>query len=326
MPLVSVVIPTYNRALLIPETITSVLNQSFRDFEIIVVDDGSRDNTQDIVSAFPVTYIKQENQGLPNARNTGILASSGRYIAILDSDDCLLEQSLEKRVNVLEAHPQVGFAYTHLYTMDENSRITGLYRLPINSSGVRRGITELHDLLYANHIPASSVMIRRSCLDKVGLFNPAFIHGQEDLEMWVRLAAVFDSAYIPEPLLKLRIHTHRMTVQLDLNIIEKNHWNIINTVFQNPVLKPLFIAEKERIYANFYYFMADVANMRKDFPLVRKYTLKAIQTHPPGVLSKAGLTWTAASLISLMPRFISDFAHSITHRVRKLLNPPVEVP
>ncbi len=96
MPLVSVVIPTYNRALLIPETIKSVLNQTFRDFEIIVVDDGSSDNTREVVSAFPVTYIKQENQGLPNARNTGIRASGGQYIAILDSDDCLLEQSLEK--------------------------------------------------------------------------------------------------------------------------------------------------------------------------------------------------------------------------------------
>jgi glycosyltransferase involved in cell wall biosynthesis len=313
MPLVSVIIPSYNRAKLVPETIKSVLNQTFQDFEIIVVDDGSTDNTYKTVSSFPVKYIKQENQGLPNARNTGIRAAQGKYIAILDSDDCFFENSLEKRVEVMEKYPRVALVYSQILTMDENSQVTGMTYPPFKKSYLRDGRRELHDLLYVNHIPASTVMIRRSSLDQVGLFNPTFIHGQEDLEMWVRLCAAYDSAFIAEPLLKLRIHSQRMTSQLNMGQFEKNHKLIIDSVFDNPELSPLFVAERDKIYSHLYYFMAEVAYMKRDMKFLRGYIIKALKLYPQGMFSSTGLKWTSMFLITLTPQFIVNLARITKH-------------
>ncbi len=318
MPEVSVIIPSYNRAKLVVETIESVLNQSFQDFEIIVVDDGSTDTTEKVVSNFPIRYIKQENQGLPNARNTGINASQGNYIAILDSDDCLLEGSLEKRVAVLEKYPRVGFTYSQMYIMDENSQITGLHRLPIPVSGFRLKQKELHDLLYVNHIPASTVMIRRSCLDRVGMFNPTFIHGQEDLEMWVRLASIYDSFYIPEPLIKYRLHSNRMTDHLDIHLFEDNHRQIIDSVLNNPEINQPFLPEHDKIYSHLNYFLADVANMKRDMKTMRSYILKALKLYPPGIFSRLGLRWSMMLILTLAPKVVIKVARSGKQRVRRI--------
>ncbi len=306
MPLVSVIIPSYNRAHLVPTTIDSVLKQSFHDFEIIVVDDGSTDNTGEIVSAFPVKYIQQENQGLPSARNTGIKAAQGKYIAILDSDDCLFEYSLEKRVKIMELHPEVAYVYSGICAMDENNNIIGTPKLPFKNSCIRDGQEELHDLLYANHVPASTVMMRRSCLDKVGMFNPTFVNGVEDLEMWVRLSAVYNSAYIAEPLVKLRIHTHRMTDQLHLKFIEDNHRRILESVFNDPVLGPLFSSERNNIYFHLYSFIADGAYTRRKMEISRSYLFKAIKTYPMGILGRKGLYWISMIIKTSTPKAILE--------------------
>jgi glycosyltransferase involved in cell wall biosynthesis len=316
MPIVSVIIPSYNRDHLLPETLNSALNQSFRDYEVIVIDDGSTDNTREVVSNFPVKYIRQENQGLPNARNTGIKAAQGQYIAILDSDDCLLSNSLEKRVKVLESHPEVAFVYGQTYLMDESSRIIGMTKSPFNRSCIRPGKTELHDLLYVNHVPASTVMIRRICLDRVGMFNPSFIHGQEDLEMWVRLSTVFDSAYIAEPLIKLRVHTNRMTGQLAIETFENNHKMIIDSVFNNPELGLLFSAERNKIYSYLYLFMAEVAYMRRAMKELRSYVIKAIKLYPRLALTRTGFKWMSLFTLTLAPQFIFDFVRSVKHSIQ----------
>ena len=111
MPRVSVIIPTYNRANMVGDAVQSVLEQSYADWELIVVDDGSQDNTRDVLADYSdprIRYIYQENRKLPGARNTGIRAGTGEYVAFLDSDDLFTPGKLERQVAVLDRSPDVG--------------------------------------------------------------------------------------------------------------------------------------------------------------------------------------------------------------------------
>jgi glycosyltransferase involved in cell wall biosynthesis len=208
MPGVSVVIPTYNRASLVGEAIQSVLDQSYRDFEVIVVDDGSNDETRAVVTALkgPITYIYQDNRGRCVARNRGILQSSGRYVVFLDSDDMLLPDALRVQSVYLDTHPGVGIVYSDGYYCDEAGR--SLDRVSVSRPPLR-GSNMLETLVLDNVvIPPHSAMVRKSCLDRLGY--PFFDEGLsvgEDTEFWIRLAAlgcVFE--YQDVATCKYRIH------------------------------------------------------------------------------------------------------------------------
>ncbi|TLN28536.1 glycosyltransferase family 2 protein, partial [bacterium] len=111
MPRVSVIIPSYNRADMVMDAVNSVLRQTFADWELIVVDDGSQDNTREVIAAVRderVRYIYQDNQGLPGARNSGIRAARGEYVAFLDSDDVFLPHKLAVQVTAMDARPELG--------------------------------------------------------------------------------------------------------------------------------------------------------------------------------------------------------------------------
>jgi glycosyltransferase involved in cell wall biosynthesis len=316
MPLVSVVIPTYNRANLISETLESVFKQSLQDFEVIVVDDGSTDNTQAIVTMFPIKYVYQPNQGAPNARNTGIKLARGKYVAVLDSDDCLYTGSLEKRVEMLEKYPEAILAYGQATIIEADGKETN-YKYPLwPESGLRDGKQELRQLLYANHIPASTVMIRRCYLDQTGLYNPEFIHGQEDLELWVRLSAKYDLVYIAEPLIKLRLHAHRLTHQINLKQEEINHKAIIDSVFRNPTLQSLLSAERSKVYAHLYYYMAEVAYSQQARASLRAYTVNFIKINPLNLISRSGIKALAMALSTFTPTPIINLQRMLRNRIR----------
>ncbi len=129
---VSVIIPTYNRAELVCKTVDSVLQQTFTDYEIIIVDDGSTDNTEQALSRYKdkITYIKQENAGINSARNTALNYASGEYIALLDSDDLWLNFKLGLEVNILDAYPEIGFVFEDFFVFKSNE-----HKIP---HGIRR--------------------------------------------------------------------------------------------------------------------------------------------------------------------------------------------
>ncbi len=205
MPKVSVVIPTHNRAELLGVAITSVLEQSFQDFEMIVVDDHSPDHTAQVVQCFHDGRIKYlchaTNKGGAAARNTGIVNSSGKYIAFLDDDDEWLPEKLEMQVALLEnSPPEVGCIYTSYLVVDRSSgNILG-----------QKIVAERGDLstalLSGNCLGGtSSVLVRKECFDKVGLFDetlPSF----QDYDVWIRLSQKFYFDFINRPLLKYYVH------------------------------------------------------------------------------------------------------------------------
>ena len=119
---------TYNRARYLAESIQSILDQSFKEFDIIIIDDGSTDNTEEILSDFPVRYLGQENQGPAAALNKAIELSQAEYIAFQGSDDIFLPEALTKSMTILDNHPEVAFSHGQAYLIDEAGQVFGLRR------------------------------------------------------------------------------------------------------------------------------------------------------------------------------------------------------
>ena len=221
-PTVSVIIPTYNRANLIGKAIKSVLKQTYQDFEIIVVDDGSTDNTGEIIRSFKdkrVKYIEKykKNKGISVARNIGIKMARGKYFAFLDSDDEWLSEKLSKQIKVLQYEsPEVGAVYSNLCYMDENGKNTNKLRNPKKEGYI------YEDLLGKNYVgPPSTLLIRKECFHRVGLFDD-LLNAQEDWDMWIRIAKYYRFALIKIPLVKYRLHSNQLSKNLGVKIITAN--------------------------------------------------------------------------------------------------------
>ena len=193
-PLVSVIIPTCNREKIITRAIDSVFAQTYRDFEIVVLDDGSRDNTKAVVQAYgpKVHYFYQDNKGIAGARNAGMHQTAGDYIAFLDSDDYWLPGKLERQIALFSEHPEYGMVGCQCGSV----QIDGAYREK-NRPGKSGWI--LYDLFNKNFIRTSSAVITRACLEKVGGFDESLREGEE-YDYWLRIAAEFAIGFINEPL------------------------------------------------------------------------------------------------------------------------------
>jgi len=232
MPRVSVIIPTYNRAHLVSRAIGSVFQQTYQDFEIIVIDDGSTDGTHEVIERIReprLRYLRHDNnQGASAARNTGIEAASGDYIAFLDSDDEWLPNKLEKQVHLLQtSEVSVGAVYSGYVIIGERGQ-------PVTAQIPKhRGII-LDELLSDNCVgTTSTVMVRRECFRHGQPFDSALASGQ-DWDMWVRLAHDYQFDFNPDVLVryhqaaKERISTSwRAVVEGNLRIHRKyaNHFS-----------------------------------------------------------------------------------------------------
>ncbi len=200
MTLVSVIVPTYNRADLVGQAINSLLAQTRLPDEIIVIDDGSSDDTSTVLARYgpPVQVIRQHNRGRSAARNTGLGAASGDLIAFLDSDDWLPPESITRRAIYLEQNPAVGLVYSDAYLNQEQGELFS-QRYPVaHPSGM-----VFAELAQHCFFGVSSVMARRSCLGS-DRFDETLEQG-EDFDLWLRLATRCPFAYLPEPLAVYRM-------------------------------------------------------------------------------------------------------------------------
>ena len=213
MAKVSVIIPTYNRAEFLRLAVNSVINQTFQDFEIIIVDYASNDKTREVISQFDdnrIKYIGREKSGGPSeARNEGIINSHCEYIAFLDDDDEWLPEKLQRQIQILENSPQeIGGIYTGRINVD------GVSGKILSTRLVDKRGDIFHELLSQFTIPTSSVIVRKFCFEKVGLFDETIFFA-EDRDMWVRISMEFQFECIEEPLIKYRIHQKNANTNLD---------------------------------------------------------------------------------------------------------------
>ena len=208
-PRISVIIPTYNSGRYLVDAVRSVIDQTYRPHEIIIVDDGSTDDTRAIVATFDssIKYIYQRNQGVAAARNTGIAAAVGELICFLDADDSWAPQKLQTQIDFIRAHPEVGFVFADEEEYDERGLqcasllATSRYFSDFAGGGV---VPDAYrKLLVDNFVPTSTVMARRRCVDVAGPFDTE-LKAAEDRDMWCRLAAYFPIAYVPGVLARKR--------------------------------------------------------------------------------------------------------------------------
>ncbi|MDD2921516.1 MAG: glycosyltransferase family 2 protein [Anaerolineales bacterium] len=204
---VSVIIPTYNRADLILQTIGSVLAQTFTDYEIIVIDDGSTDNTAEIlrelIEAGKIQYVWQENKGESAARNHGLRLARGKYIAFLDSDDLWLPQKLEAQVTYLEAHPEAGLAQSAFAKFDD---ATGEDLGTRNSAWFSGWIYPEILMHWSDLMAVDAVLIPAKVIEHVGGFDETLRKG-EDPDLWRRISRHYPFIAMPEVLTKVRVHS-----------------------------------------------------------------------------------------------------------------------
>jgi len=208
----SIIIPTFNTAHYLPDAIDSVLKSTMSEYEIIIIDDESTDNTKEIVIPYlekysSIKYIYQKNKGLAGARNTGIENSSREYLVFLDSDDIILPDKLQIQSAYLDSHPEIDVCYSKSINFIENDiQNTFPAEFPVFEGDV------LQNLWFGNFLHVNSVMVRREKVNAVGNFNPTY-RELEDWDLWLRMALSGSRfAHIPETLSMVRVRKTSMTV------------------------------------------------------------------------------------------------------------------
>jgi len=268
-PLVSIIIPTYNRAGFLKEAIKSVLAQTYKNIEVIVVDDGSTDNTPKLVKQFTdkrIIYLRQENKGASSARNKGIESARGNYIAFLDSDDIWLPQKIEKQLkifNISRCNP--GLVYTGIQYMDYDGNLKKQKKI------IRFRGNILKRLLRKN-IPGvgSTMLVKKECFEKCGLFDKR-LPSRTDLDMLIRISRYFTVDRVAEILALERIHDKRITADIGSKI--KGRELLFKKI--EPYLK------KHRILlAKYLYGTGELYLRNKDFKTGQDYIIRSIKIFP----------------------------------------------
>ena len=225
-PLVSVIIPTHNAGKFIAQALQTVLDQTYAQYEVTVVDDGSTDETKDILREFDgsIRYLYQDNRGPSAARNAGIRIAQGDYICFLDADDLWVPNKLESQIAFFEEHADIGLVFsdeeeisTHGTTRHSRLARSRFCSDLVGHAPVR---TAFQKLLIENFIPTSTVMIRKECFAKAGLFDQT-LTVVEDRDLWLRIAAHFEIACLPRVLGKKLEHERNISGNSQLNLCSR---------------------------------------------------------------------------------------------------------
>ncbi|NES22061.1 MAG: glycosyltransferase [Symploca sp. SIO3E6] len=314
MPKVSVVIPAYNSMAYLPETVDSVFQQTFTDFEVLIVDDGSSDGVQQWATGLVdprVKFISQANQGVSVARNTGIAQAQGEYIALLDSDDLWEPTKLDKQVRCLDDNPQVGLVHSWIAFIDEHSQPTGRLLISSAEGDVWQQLVE------RNLIPCCSVMARRCCFETTRGFDPN-LRSAEDWDLWIRIAAHYPFALIKQPLAYYRLLPTSKSKNCQL--VEKSLTQIIEKTFQSAPSELLYLKNRSYGYANLNLAWKSLQTVDSDYRQSNRYRQQALVYYPQLRFSRDNIRLSFA--IALMQFFgvegysrLLELAYSLRRRL-----------
>jgi glycosyltransferase involved in cell wall biosynthesis len=231
-PIISVVVPAYNASRWIKETLDSVLAQTFRDYEVIVVDDGSTDNTADLIESYEgaVRCVRKANGGASSARNVGIRCSRGSWIAFVDADDLWLPFKLDLQVRMLEKYPDLAWFYSDAYIFESDTRC-----IRCLASENQRPYTGdiLRQLLMYCFIPSPTPLVRRDVFDQAGYFSESPVTRiGEDWDLWLRIAAMYKVGYVHQPTAGIRQHKTSMIGSVDLGYYLNSKLTVVEEALQ----------------------------------------------------------------------------------------------
>lgn len=273
--LISVIIPTYNHAHYLVEAVNSALAQSYPYVEILVVDDGSTDNTAAVMQRYGnrVRYIQQENRGLSGARNSGILAAQGEYIALLDADDFWDTTYLQHVHAALATDSSLGAIYTGTRFVDANGKAQaqpGVATVPAD---------RLYDrLLDGEFFAPSAVLVRRRVLADVGLFD-LDLRASEDWEIWLRVARAYPFGGIAQPLLNYRVHGNNMSSD-PAHMLHYQRLTLAKHFGPMVGAPATWPRAYQRAYGAVAYFAAQGYYQRGDLPTGTHYLRQAFEANP----------------------------------------------
>ena len=225
-PRVTIVIPTYNALAFLPETLASVYQQTYQDFEVIVVDDGSADGSLDWLKAQNFARLRalsQENQGVSVARNRGVREARGEFIAFLDADDLWEPEKLEKQLAVFAAKPDTGLVHTGTRILEADGSLGATFGVSAEGDTLTR-------VIRSNPIRCGSTpLVKKACFEEVGLFDSSLLRS-EDWEMWVRVAAKYPFGVVDEPLVRYRQHASNKSK--DYKKLLQNMERIVEKIYE----------------------------------------------------------------------------------------------
>lgn len=265
-PLVSIVITTFNRSKLLARALDSALKQTFNDLEVIVIDDGSTDNTRAMVEIYAkedprIKYFFQENKGVVGAKNAGIKESHGDYIAFLDSDDIWMPEKLAKQVATLKADKDIGLVYSNARIITNEGAATGKIYIKTHEKSIATD-EYFQRMIIRDFIPLSSIIVRREVFSTCGLIREDF-HGSDDYEWLLRLLSNgVKFSYIDEVLMEYRL-THNSDSS-DLHLRHKITLRILKIYAQKlQNVSPNYTRQLKKRYAQAYYGLG-YANYEKN--------------------------------------------------------------
>jgi glycosyltransferase involved in cell wall biosynthesis len=321
-PLVSVVIPTHNAVKYIGEAVQSAISQTYPRMEILVVDDGSTDETEQMLRSLRdrITYIKQANRGPAAARNTAIRQANGELIAFLDSDDVWNPDKVAEQVAHLLARPQCALVHCDLLYRENNSR-------SLTSSVCDRGQFVgncYRNLFFSNHIVPSTVLMLRDVAVQLGLFDEACeIQGCEDYDLWMRVARWHDVGYLPHSLTIYRRHEANIS-RNQLRMARAELLVVQNALRKDPTLVSLIGQDRvDRRLHDLYSFLGYLQWDAGNLAAARSYFRQALHLKPNVMYSRA--VWCATYLPEPWVKWARKLKQNLTGRPHRsgLLSPDV---
>ena len=288
-PLVSVIMPTYDRAAVVKEAVESVLRQTYLHLELLVIDDGSTDDTLERLNQISdkrLRVILANHRGAASARNQGLKEAKGEFIGFCDSDDLWVPEKLVWQVDYLAKHPEAGLVYGDVMSFRGGKIETPSY---FKERAPRDGQV-FFDMIEKNFIPNVSILVRKACLDEVGSFNES-LKTSEDYELWLRFCQRFQVGHVEEVLVKVRRHSGNITS--DDQTTCENHLAVLNSVksrFKGRIPKSVM----HKAYARTYRHMGYNHLLHRRFKESQWALLQSLQFDP---FSPATYRYWAASLL-----------------------------
>jgi glycosyltransferase involved in cell wall biosynthesis len=276
--LVSVILPCYNGARWLGRAIESVLSQTYEHLELVIIDDGSTDNSKEIIDSYMgdarIRYVYQSNRGFSAAINRGIMASCGYLVGLIGQDDLWLLRKLELQVDYLNKYPTFDLVHSDVYFIDSDGRILGEKKAKAPSYHSTRQEV-IKRLFLDNFIGFETVLVKRQCFDELGLFDERMT-GFSDHDMWLRLAGSFNIGYLGLSLSKKRRHDLQISKAKLENVLNDEFLVVEKAIDRYPFLKTV----EQKKLASVYYPLGLLSLKKGNIEEAKQNLLKTIRCQP----------------------------------------------
>jgi glycosyltransferase involved in cell wall biosynthesis len=280
-PLITVIVVNYNYGRYLGECIDSVITQTYSNIEVIVVDDGSTDNSLDVLKPYrgKLLILQQENKGVSAARNAGFVASRGEWIAFLDSDDVWRREKLQQQSTYIQ-DSAVGMVFCGVEYTDDSGQYLG-YTHPLLASDV---LPQLVTFTSPTIAGGSTAVVKRECLCNLGGFDEK-LSTAADLDMWTRIAAKYEIRALTAPLVKCRRHSRSM--QLNVALFENDNYRFLTKVFSDPSCARIHHLRRQS-FGRFYMILAGSYFKQRNWSGAIQCAAKALSYRPQELLHLLG--------------------------------------